>query len=384
MQQALERVKDLYQSRGIRARELRDVGKKVIGYFCCTTPVEFITALDLVPYRIMGSMREPVTEADAHLETIMCSYVRSCFDLALKGSYNFLDGFVVPHSCDVIHRVYDIWKHCHRPVYSHFINIPHMIDLSSHQFFKDELATFQKSLEEFAGKRISIEALREAIRLHNENRGLLRQLYNLMKLRPPLLSGSEALEIVITIMTIPVQESNELLRDVIREIISRKEHLANNDTRVLVYGSEIDDITLIELIEGCGVNVVTDDLCTGTRYFWSNVDVTDDVLDGIANRYLVRIPCPRTYRPSCGSTKADLESRFGYLKNYAQEFGVNAVIMYITRFCDTYEFDAPPLRNYLSSIRLPVLYLEEDYCITGVGQLKTRVQAFVEMVASIA
>ena len=171
-------VEELYQNRGQRARELKSQGKQIIGYFCCYVPQEFFTALDMVPYRIQGGVEEPITQADAYLETIMCPFVRSALDLALKNKYDFLDGLVVPHTCDTIQKIYDVWIYYRKAAYQHFINVPHMLQPSSYEFFKQELLTFRKTLEKYAGKKITDEALRQAIQLHNEDRALVRELYD--------------------------------------------------------------------------------------------------------------------------------------------------------------------------------------------------------------
>ena len=90
--QGLTRVRQIYQDRSRRVEELKAEGKKVIGYLCIYPVLEMMTALDLVPYRILGDMREPITKADFCLPTIVCPFLRSCLDLGLKGNYNFLDG----------------------------------------------------------------------------------------------------------------------------------------------------------------------------------------------------------------------------------------------------------------------------------------------------
>ncbi|PIP05602.1 MAG: hypothetical protein CO012_08000 [Syntrophobacterales bacterium CG_4_8_14_3_um_filter_49_14] len=374
-------VEELYQRRGQRARELSEQGAKVIGYFCCYVPVEFFTALEMLPYRIQGGVNEPITEADAYLETIMCPFIRSAFDLALKNRYDFLDGLVVPHTCDTVQRIYDIWKYYRKPAYSHFINVPHMLQPSSYEFFKQELLTFRKSLEEFAGRKMTDEALTEAVRLHNENRALVRQLYDLRKPDPPLTSGVEILKTMVTGMGLPVLEYNELLRSVIREIRERDGGPGKKPARILIYGSVIDDISFIQLIEDSGANVVMDDLSTGLRGFWHDVEPTPDPLDGIVNRYLDKIYCPRTYRPQAETQEKDLDNRFGYVYKSAADFQVNGVILYVIRFCDTYELDAPDFKSYFQKKGFPVLYLEDDYSAGTLGQLKTRVQAFIEMIA---
>jgi benzoyl-CoA reductase/2-hydroxyglutaryl-CoA dehydratase subunit BcrC/BadD/HgdB len=103
-------------------------------------------------------------------------------------------------------------------------------------------------------------------------------------------------------------------------------------------------------------------------------------MDGIAQRYLGKTRCPRTYRPKTGSHEGDLVNRFGYLKTYAESFNVKGVILYTIRFCDTYGFDAPDMQEYLRSIGLSVLHIEDDYFLSHMQGLRTRVEAFVEMI----
>ncbi|MBF8266380.1 MAG: hypothetical protein HW384_2244, partial [Dehalococcoidia bacterium] len=254
---AMDRVKHLYENRSLRAKELRAQGKNIIGYFCCYPPIEFLTALDLVPFRIQGTVKEPITKADAYLETIMCPFMRSCFDLALKGQYDFLDGLVVPHSCDTVQRIYEIWRHYRKPEYTHFINVPHMLDATSYEFFKRELESFQRSLEEYTCLKLTQERLDKAIGLHNENRSLLRELYELRKQEPPLISGTEITQLQVAGMGLPVEEYNELIRQVIQEIASLPNR-PEPKPRLLVFGSEMDDSAFFQLVEDCGANVVID------------------------------------------------------------------------------------------------------------------------------
>lgn len=381
MSEGIVKAREIYENRGKRAKELKSEGKKIIGYYCCYPPAELLTALDMVPYRITGSVREPLTQVDAYLETIMCPYIRSSFDLALKGNYDFLDGLVVSHTCDNVERIYDIWRYYLKPAYSHFINVPHMMNTASVEFYKNELEVYKKSLEEFAARKISNQNLTDAIQLHNENRALLRELYQLRKPSPPLISGVEVIQLIVSGMSIPVKEHNDLLRQVISEVKAREGKSQEKAARLMVYGSEIDDIAFINLIEECGAKVVMDDLCTTTRQFWYDVEKSDDPLGAIAERYLTKIVCPRTYKPRDATHLEDLENRFGYLKQYAEDFRVDGIIMYIIRFCDTQEFDVPDVKEYLESLALPVLHIEDDYRVSNVGQLRTRIEAFLEIIS---
>lgn len=376
---AMQKIEDIYNNRGSRARSLRDEGHKIIGYFCCFVPDEIITALGLVPYRIQGSQTEPIDEADALLEPMACPFARSCFNMALKDEYDFLDGFVAPHSCDTIERLYHIW-HTNKPSpFNHLINVPHMLGPSSDEFYKNELLYFTRRLEEFAERKLDLERLKEAIRLYNRRRALLRELYGLRKENPPRVTGAEITKTLVAGMGIPATEHIELITGLIAEVKERPAAASDGLPRIFLWGNEIDDSSFIELVEECGAHVVMDDLCTGSRFFWQDVDETEDPFDGLVRRYL-DIHCPRTLKPQAGAREDDLENRFGYIRRFIEDWEEDGAIFYIVRYCDTCELEGPDLKEYLNGLNLPVLMIEDDYSTSTMGQLRTRIQAFLEMI----
>jgi benzoyl-CoA reductase subunit C len=375
---ALEQIGIYYNDRSRRARDWHEAGQKVIGYFCCFVPEEIITALDMLPFRIQGRPGEPIDQADAFIEPMACPFARSCFNLALKGEYDFLDGFVAPHSCDTVERLFPIWRHNQPASFNHLLNVPHMRGPGSEEFFRRELEYFIRSLEEWSGRKLDPELLREAVRVSNQRRAALRELYALRKTVPPLVSGTEVTRILVAGMVLPVAEHLELVREAIVEIKSRPRPETPKLPRLFIWGSELDDEAFIRLVEESGAAVVMDDLCTGTRIFWEDVPENEDPLDGLAQRYL-RTRCPRSFEPRTGTRAQDLENRFGHIGRFIQEWQVDGVIGYIVRYCDTCELEGPDLREYLNEIQMLVLMIEDDYSTSTMGQLRTRVQAFLEM-----
>ena len=357
-----------------RLRNQKRRGAKIIGYFCSLTPVEIIDAANLIPFRIAGDPTETISEADTHLEAIMCPYVRSCFDIALKGRYEFLDGLVVPHSCDSIERIYNIWRHQLKPDYSHFITVPHVVFDSSYEFFSDELRVFKESLEEYTGNSITDEMLHRAIVQRNKQRQLLRELYQLRKYDLPLISGTEVMPILWAGTRMPSQEFTEALRPIIDEAKARKHTGSRSNARLMLVGSEVDDISIIKTIEESGASIVMDDTCVGSRNFWQDVATDMPTLKALAKHYLGDVYCPRTYKG--GSA----EDRFRYLVDYASDFSCQGVILDIIQYCDTYELDVPSIRDYLEKNGLKVLVIDDAYSARYVGQLKTRVEAFIELI----
>ncbi|MBN1857221.1 MAG: 2-hydroxyacyl-CoA dehydratase [Dehalococcoidia bacterium] len=384
----LARARDIYDNREQRAKEFKQGGKKVVGYMCIYPPLEMLTALDLVPYRVFGDMREAITEADRGLPVAFCPFVRSCLDLGMKGEFGFLDGMVATHSCDAIEKTAHVWEHAVSHPYFHFIEIPTKVNARAEEVFKGELEAFKKTLEAFAEHELTSEKLKKAIGIHNEQRALVRELYGLRKADPPVISGSETLVVLKALMSVPADEGNELLKEVLAEVKARENPLKKDAPRLLVWGSIVDDVSLIELIENAGSNVVVDDTCVGSRAFWKDVRVTDDPLDGLAHHYLADIKCARTFFEAEGSDRGeatkdyalDLESRFGYLKEMAEGWHVDGVILQSVKYCDTHGFDVPDVRNYVTSLGLPSTYLEHDYTEGSLAPLKTRVQGFLEMI----
>ena len=118
----------------------------------------------------------------------------------------------------------------------------------------------------------------------------------------------------------------------------------------------------------------------GTRDYWKDVAVNGDPLKNLAERYLGQTMCPRTLRQSPGTRQQDLDNRFGYLREFARQFNINGAILYIIRFCDTFEYDAPEVRDYLEDAGIAVLHLEDDYSLSSIQGFRMRIEAFLEMV----
>ncbi|MEI9478537.1 MAG: 2-hydroxyacyl-CoA dehydratase family protein [Deltaproteobacteria bacterium] len=377
----LDTVEGYYKDYGLRAKELNAEGKKVIGYMCSFVPLEMITAAGCIPFRVRGNIHEPITTGDTLLETIVCPYYRSCFDLSAKQKYDFLSGLVIPHGCDSMVRSYSVWTYSLPFPYFHFVNIPTVCVESSFEFFGAELNTFRKSLEKFTGKRITDDDLGQAIRVHNEYRDKVRALYEFRKADPPLISGSEVTRVVTVGSSLPIGEANTLLDQVLAEIGRREKALLKKGPRLFIDGACIDNIELIKLVEETGGNVVADALCNGARDHFPHTDVGGDPIDALARRYLGKINCPKTYRENkVGTFEGDTATRFGDIGAYAKEFKVDGAILYVYKYCDPFGFEVPARKAYFKSIHIPLLHLEDVYSGGTMGQLRTRIQAFLEMI----
>ncbi len=374
-------VENYYKDYGLRAKELKKEGKKIIGYICSFVPLEIISASGCIPFRVRGNIHEPITKGDTLLETIVCPYYRSIFDLSVKGKYDFLSGLVIPHGCDSMVRSFSTWSYSLPYAYFHFVNIPTVCVESSFEFFNAEINAFRKSLEKFTGRTITDEDLAKAIRVYNENRDKVRALYEFRKADPPLLSGTELTMVLTVGSSLPVGEANTLIDQVLAEIGKREKSHLKKGPRIFIDGACLDNIELIKLVEELGGNVVADTICNGARDYFPKTDVGGDPIDALAHRYLDKINCPKTYRENkTGTFEGDIASRFKDIGAYTKEFNVEGAILYVYKYCDPFGFEVPARKAYYQSIDVPLLHLEDVYSAGTMGQLRTRVQAFLEMI----
>ena len=378
----LAAAEKLYTQYGSRAREVKASGKKVIGYLSALGPVEIMTAAGVLPIRLKGNVSEAISKGDAYMETIVCPFVRNVFDLAVKGKYDFLDGMVLPHQCDSIDRTNETWSYTLNLPYWHFLNLPHVADDPSIAFTKEILRIIVKSLEKYTGTTITDEAIAKAVAAHNQNRKLMRDLYDLRKSNPPLISGVEMMKVCVAAMSLPVEESSALVESVIKEVKGRTPAAGDPKAkRIMIIGDQIDDVAVIEAIESTGAYLVMDDLSTGSKMYWQDVDATADPLQGIAERYLRKLKVPTTFVGSAPTYQGILEERFGHMKNYVKDFKVDGVILFIYKYCDPYGFEVPAIKSYVEAAGVPVLYLEDEYSTSSLARVKTRIEAFLEMIA---
>ena len=370
-----------YSQYGLRAKELKGTGKKVVGYLSALGPVEIMTAAGVVPFRLKGNVSEVITKGDAFMETIVCPFVRNVFDAAVKGKFSFLDGMVLPHQCDSIDRTNEVWSYNLNLPYWHYLNLPHVTDDPSVEFTKELYRVFIGTLEKLTGQKITDEAIAKAVEAHNENRRLMRDLYALRKTNPPLISGAEVMKVLVAAMSLPVEESSALIQAVTKEVSKRDAKSDGKSARIMLIGDQIDDVAIIDAIESTGAHMVMDDLSIGAKMYWGDVDVTPDPVQGIAERYLRKLKIPTTFVGSKDTYPEILEERYGHMKKFISEFQVNGVILFIYKYCDPYGFEVPAMKSYIESTGTPVLYLEDEYSTSTLARTKTRIEAFLEMIA---
>lgn len=347
-------------------------GKRVIGFFCSYTPEELIHAAGALPMRLFSSPDQTIAHADAHLQSYSCSLVRGALEEALTGRLDFLDGTVFPHTCDSIQRLSDIWR-LNTP-FSFFADVvlPVRLDAeSARQYMGDVLNKFRSDLEKGLGVEISDEKIRESIVLYNEIRGKLRKLYELRSENPYILSGSDVYAVVRASMVLDRRELLQKLTELLNEAAEEKSVGTPNRKRIILTGGICNHPDVYTIIEESGGVVVWDDMCTGARYFDGDILTKGDPVRAIADRYFERVICPAKHATNF--------SRGEDIVRIAQENRADGVLFLLLKFCDPHAFDYPYMKAFLDKEGVPSMLLEVEDQLPSEGQLKTRFEAFIEM-----
>ncbi len=357
---------ELFEKRDSLAVEWkRGRGKKIVGCMSTYTPEEIIYAAGALPVEIIGVTS--YAKADAYLPNFTCSIMRGFLEKLLQKGYGYLDLITLPALCDSIWGFYGIWKQISNNLDVYLLHYPSKSSTEAAEYFAKEVERFKDFIARFACKNISKKELRAAIDVYNENRRLLKKLYMLRKKESPPIFGSETLEIVLSSMVTPKALHNELLENLLRRIADRKEYPEGN-VRVHVSGHLIEDPGLLRILEESGGLVVSDDLDTGSKYFWSLVDSGVNPIESVSERY-VQLSSPY------GS---GVEKRIEYITAMIREFHAEGIVFLTRKFCDPYLFDYPMVEQAMKEEGVPSLHLEYEPPLAK-GRLRTRVEAFMEM-----
>lgn len=371
---AIDRLQNVFQERHKYAQEWKSrTGGKVIGSFCTYVPEEIIYAAGMLPVRLFGA-HQPQEVSERHIATMYCPFCRDVLAQGILGQYKYLDGVVMANSCIHLRQTFESWR-LHVPTsFVYFLYMPCNIRQASAQIvLTEELKEFQSALESWSGKAISKTALDKAMQVFNLNRRLLRQAYELRKADSPAFGGVAAMEMVLASQVMDKEENTRLLSQALAEF---KPHPPGKKVvRLMVVGSEDDDTGIIQLIESLGATVVIDETCTGSRYFWNEIEPDSNPLAAIARRYLKRPPCPAK-----DIDEASPHQRLKFILELARDYRVRGVVILQQKFCHPHEFDYPNLVQALQENNLPSTLLEMDMTIPY-GQFRTRIEAFLEMLA---
>ena len=355
------------------ARQLKKAsGRKIIGYTCSYTPEEVIMAAGAHPLRLFGT-KQHISLAESHLQSYCCSVVRGILEEGLSRRVDYLDGMVFPHTCDSMQRLSDIWR-MNIPFGFHLdITLPVKLDTASAKdYMIDVLKKFRDDLGRKLNVEISDDALQKAITTTNAIRQSIRAIYEIRNLYPQLMPGEDLYNIVRASMIMDRDRLAGMLAETAAELKERATGAKPASVkRILMAGGMCNQPDVYAMIEESGGAIVWDDFCTGARYFTGLTDAGSDPLSSIGERLLNRVVCPAKH--------TDLDGRAQHMIRLAKEKNAAGVIFLLFKFCDPHAFDHPYLKKHLDEAGIPLMVVEIDDSLPAGGQLKTRFEAFLEM-----
>jgi benzoyl-CoA reductase subunit C len=348
-----------------------ETGRKVIGCFPMYVPEEIIHAAGLLPV-VLLEQEQAITLADNYIQPYICSPVRSNLDLSLKGGMDCLDGIVFPDICEPAQMIAEVWN-VHQPLpFFHNMMVPvntstnSGLDRLTREFFR-----MKGALEKFTGRPITQESLKNSIAIYNENRRLLHRLYQLRREHPERITGREMAAVVASSMLMLKEEHSHLLERLLEKLGAVKP-TSTKRARLVISGSfcDIPEVDILDMIEDMGAIVVDDDLYVGRRYFQTLVNEQEEPIAALARRYIDDVPCPTKYNPNKDWSE--------YLLKLCRDAKADGVIIIIVKFCEPHDLDYPRLKLCLTQDNMPHLLIETDHS-GATGQIRTRLQAFIEM-----
>lgn len=359
-----------------RIARIADEGGRPVAYFCSYVPEEVLHAAGLTPVRLMGSMRT-ISHADAHLQAYCCSVARTDLDMALAGELSFLEGAVFVQTCDTMMRLSDIWRrNVKLPFHGDLVLPVRMGEEISLPFMVREVERFKGQVEVYLGSPVRDEAIWESIRVYNQNRFLAEEIYRWRAENPGAVDALSAAAVLMAGFWMRKEEHNSLLQRFLDGLRAGETAAAPGSVRLFVTGSVCTTPDLYRLLSELGADVVDDDLCTGHRYFDAPVEDKGSPEEALAARLWRRVNCPSKHQ--------SLEDRANRLVDQVKESGAQGVVFYLQSFCEPHLFDVPFLRKKLQEeAGVPSLVLETELQSFSRGQLRTRLQAFIETIAGV-
>jgi len=301
-------------------------------------------------------------------------------DLALRGGYDFLDGLFISNCCDHARRMYEVFdlviferdafKNQKPPRF--YTSMPHTITEEGYDWYKREVEEVKVALEEkYDLKPIADADLKNSIQIYNENRRLLREIYNLKITDAPKLTGSEFLQISMANSSVPKEVANKELSRIL-EMLKESEALKNKNKRILLIGSVVDNTHFIKVIEDSGAHVISDFLCFGLRNIIDDVKIEGDPLDDICRRAYFRMSCPRMMD--------DHQRRLEFLKQEIKRAKIDGVIMQRINNCDLHGCENMLCEHKFKELGIPAFNIDRESFQADATRLQTRIEAFLEMI----
>ena len=345
-------------------------GRIPIGYSCSFVPEALLMADRLFPVRLQAPGVAGTETADNYLSSFICTYARSLLEFALDDRFDLLQGWVFVPSCAHMQRLYDNLEYLKKPAFNHILDVPRKVNQDTLVWMAEELKTLADKLAAHFGVDMSEASLKKAMENWNDFASMVQAIGELRKKPHPPITGTEFHQVVMASQASPKDLILPHILDFKKEL-EQREGIQKYRARLMLVGGHLHDPEFIKIIESQGGLVVADRFCTGTIPGFKSIELNGgNPYKTLAEHTFKKTLCPRMME--------DFDRRLNTIINTMQEYKVDGVVIEIIKFCDLWGVDAMPLVTALREKGIPVLKLEREYRLGGEGQLRTRVQAFIE------
>ncbi len=369
----------------------KDAGKKVVGSTIADVPEEIIHAFGFLPVTLVGTQK-PLKKAPAKLPDNACSLARSNLELVMSYEGDLFDGFVLPQVCDTTQHLSDIWRINFPDKYVESFLAPRQADRPSAWYWvKEEIERLIASLSNWTGKTIKDEELQESIKIFNENKALLKEIYEIKCKNPAAITNKELFALIKLSMQVDKGELNKSIKKIKDSLNSKAK--AEGYTDVIMVGITCDPPEIFDLFDEIKINIAGDTLITGSRYLQGVVPEKREPIEDITNIYG---PSPHVelFTQNGGPVDAltvrhfrrgffspihdDVFKNFEEVKALYKATNAKAIVYVHIEFCESEEYDLPDLKNMIRKEGIPMHVVDTEYQTTSLSHVRTRLQAFFE------
>ncbi len=368
------------RDRPAQLSDARKNGVKIIGYFPGNyVPEEIIYASGAVPLCLIhGGSLHTANAALSVVPHIICPFARAQIgERLLKRNpyYSMIDMLVAPVTCQHLKKVAEVWEY-DGDLEIFKLGIPHQHDNDFElEYYVDRLRALKDRLQAFTGNEITSESIGSAIDLYNKMRELLRKISLIRRTSHSVLSALDFVKLNHASFYADPAFMVDVLDTVYRGLEDKQQDSKTNAPRILLLGPNIGygDYRVLELVKAAGGDIVIEELCEGIRYYWHEIENKGDLFQSLARGYLVdRVPC--------AFMRNSAKKRLDFALKLVKDFNVSGVIWYELLCCETYDAESYFFAEKMGEQNIPMLILESDYGTADTGQLKTRIEAFIEIV----
>ena len=366
-------------------RQAKADGRLALGYTCYHMPEVLLNLEGCFSVRLRAPRTGSMEVATYYMSNATCEYARALLERGLEGGYTFLDAMAGVDVCECMNRSMEnmellgvndpdkknfFWCNLDSPCSDNEDCVEHLREQLSRKILKP--------LREDFGIDTSDQAIRDAVARHNEVCRLITEIGNYRKLDNPTITGYEFHVLTLATYVCPKDLVVEKLRETLEELKTREPDPKKNfRAKVVVVGSEIDDPELISLIEDSGALVVADRFCYGSFPGRQEIVLTDDedALTQVCRNYLQTTLCVRH------SAQHKVQKRLDFAAQLAKDYHADGIIYEQIKFCTYWSYERALASHIMhNEYNIPTLSIDRPYMSRTSGQLRTRVQAFVESI----